>query len=281
VAEVEEREGAIRGRRCLDVGCSNGALLLAAREAGASVVVGVDVSPTRLATARQLCEGTGIDLRLADIADGGLPDGIGPFDVVFCTDVLEHVRSVPRAMAGLKRALAPGPDAYAYVSLYNGRHPACVTSEPHYGVPGLVLLHPEDAREVWHAVREHLGSALDYEVFEWPAYGDLADMAAAAALRLIPREDRRSILRRRARFWRDYPGRLRTLEAEVRAALDRLPLSPRHRGLIQYSVDAYGRAFREAHDAFAAAEPGAPEDTVLDFYMTWYAQPLRFLLRHA
>ena len=66
----------------------------------------------------------------------------------------------------------------------------------------------------------------------------------------------------------------------MRDALGRLTLSPRHRGLILYAVEAYGRTFREAHEAFAAAQPGLPEDAVLDFYMAWYAQPLRFLLRH-
>lgn len=281
VAELEGREGPLRGRRCLDVGCSNGSLLLAAREVGASTLVGVDVSAERLESARRLCAGSGIDLRVLDFVAEGLPEGVGLFDVVFCTDVLEHVRSVPRALSGLKRALAPGAGSYAYVSLFNGRHPSCVASEPHYGVPGLVLLDPEDAREVWNAVRASLSSTLDYEVHEWPDFATLQALAAERSLRIEVLEDRAAILRGRRRFWRDYERRLEDLRGSVRAGLGGLEMPPGHRELVLGRLEEYGRVFLEAHRAFAAAEPGLSGDEVVGFYMTYYAQPLRLLLKHA
>ena len=281
IAELEKQVGSLRGRSCLDLGCSNGSLLLAAREAGAWPLAGVDISNERLDSARGLCAGSGIELHVLDIATEGLPEGLGPFAVVFCTDVLEHVRSVPDALSTLKRALAPGAGSFAYVSLFNGRHPSCVRSEPHYGIPGLVLLEPDDAREVWHGVRGSLKSALDYEVNEWPAFGALKAMAADRSLRLEPLEDRRSILDARATFWRDYIRRLEELEVAVRGELAGLAISPGHRHLILDRLQDYGRTFRADHQAFAAAQPGLPEEGVVEFYMTYYAQPLRFLLRHA
>jgi 2-polyprenyl-3-methyl-5-hydroxy-6-metoxy-1,4-benzoquinol methylase len=281
VAELEEHEGSLRGRRVLDIGCSNGSLLLAARDAGALPLVGVDISAERLASARLLCAGSGIDLRVLDFVTEGLPDGLGPFDVIFCTDVLEHVASVTQAAAALKRALAPGPGSFAYVSLFNGRHPSCVRAEPHYGVPGLVLLDPKDAREVWYSVRGSLQSTLDYEVGEWPDFGSLKSLAAGLSLRLELFEDRRAILRTRASFWGGYTRRLEELQAAVRREVAALALSPLHRALILDQLEDYGRTFRAAHQAFAAAQPGLPEEDVLNFYGTYYAQPLRFLLRHA
>jgi 2-polyprenyl-3-methyl-5-hydroxy-6-metoxy-1,4-benzoquinol methylase len=280
VADLERRQGPLEGRSCLDVGCSNGSLLLAAREAGASRLVGVDVSATRLASARLLCAGTAIDLRLLDFVAQALPEDLGCFDVVFCTDVLEHVHSVPHAFSGLKQALAAGADSYVYVSLFNGRHPSCVRSEPHYGVPGLVLLEPGDAREVWLGVRSGLSSRLDYEVHEWPEYGALKALAGQRSLRLEPLEDREAILGTRGTFWRDYARRAEDLGRGVEEDLARLAMPARHRDLIQARFQEYARTWREAHQAFAEAEPRLPEEAVVDFYMTWYAQPLRFLLRH-
>jgi hypothetical protein len=58
-------------------------------------------------------------------------------------------------------------------------------------------------------------------------------------------------------------------------------LPPGSRDLIEGRFQAYGRRGLEAHGAFAETEPRLPEDAVVDFYMTWYAQPLRFWLRHA
>jgi SAM-dependent methyltransferase len=281
VAELAALAGPLRGRRCLDVGCSNGSLLLAARDAGAARLVGVDISETRLASARELCAGTDIDLRVLDVVAGALPDGLGPFDVIFCTDVLEHVSSVPDALTALERALAPGAGSYAYVSLFNGLHPSCVRSEPHYGVPGLVLLDPGDAREVWHAVRGGLQSSLDYEVHEWPAFGTLRALAGERSLTLEPLEDRHAILRARRTFWLDYARRQEELEAGVRRDLEPLHLSPRHRDLILDRLQEYGRAFLEAHGLFAASLPTVSDEQLVSFYMTYYAQPLRFLLRRA
>jgi len=281
IGELEEREGSLRGRRCLDVGCSNGSLLLAARQAGAARLVGVDISDRRIDSARRLCNGSGIDLRVHDFVAEDLPPGLAPFDVVFCIDLLEHVTSVPQAFAALKKALAPGDDSFAFVSVYNGRHPSCVLAEPHYGIPGLVLLEPDDAREVWHSLRDGLKSNLDYEVFDWPTYGDLKAWAAAHSLRLEPLVKEAYVLRHNAGFWRDYAPRLAELDTAVRAELDGLPLAPRHRDLILDGLSTYGHTFRAAHEVFESRERDLSPDDVIEFYLTHYAQPIRFFLRHA
>jgi SAM-dependent methyltransferase len=272
VAELEALEGPLRGRRCLDVGCSNGALLLAARAAGASTLVGLDVSEERLASARRLCAGTGIELLAHDVV-GGLPEGCLPFDVVFCTDVLEHVSSAPRALRAIAAALAPGTSSYAYVSVFNPRHPSCVAAEPHYGVPGLVLLDPPDARAVWLSVRDGLGSALDYEVSEWPDFPSLAAAAAEAGLAVRVLDGAPP----GRRFWRGYEERMEDLLATVRTGLAGLSLSAAHRDLLTARVSAYARRYLADHEAFASA----PEEAAAGFHATYYAQPLRVVLRRA
>jgi SAM-dependent methyltransferase len=76
----------LRGARCLDVGCSNGALLLAAKARGAAACVGVDVSADRIRSAQMVCAATDIGFRVLDFTRDPLPPDLGLFDVILCTD---------------------------------------------------------------------------------------------------------------------------------------------------------------------------------------------------
>ena len=81
----------VAGSHCLDVGCSNGALLRAARARGAGRCLGLDTSEERLVSARMVCADSGVDFLRADAREE-LP---GEFDLILCTDVLEHVPGGP------------------------------------------------------------------------------------------------------------------------------------------------------------------------------------------
>jgi SAM-dependent methyltransferase len=89
--------------RCLDVGCGDG------RKSGLWLVehagsyVGVDVSEVAVDAARRL----GLDGRRIDDA-AELPFADGSFDVVVCTEVLEHLFAPQIAVAELRRVLRPG-----------------------------------------------------------------------------------------------------------------------------------------------------------------------------
>jgi 2-polyprenyl-3-methyl-5-hydroxy-6-metoxy-1,4-benzoquinol methylase len=281
LAELEHVGLRFEGKRCLDIGCSNGSLLLAARRKGAEQCVGVDVSDVRMASARQLCEGSGIELMVLDLATTDLPAGCGPFDLIFCTDVLEHVQSIPGILAAMARHLAQTRDARVFVTLFNHLSDVCVASEPHYGVPGMVLLDRDRAAEIWTAVRGQLKSNLDYEVERWPDYASLAEYARSTGLRITPHLDVAGLLANRNRFWTGYAARLDDLERTSTARLGELALSSAHHALLRDSIRRYCRDALASHRAFEAGFPQMSEDDVIAFYLRYYAQPIRCFFSHA
>ena len=88
--------------RILDVGCSGGAFAMRARALGHHVV-GVDT--VELPQVHERCDA----FVRADL-DAGIPDEViarGPFDVVVCADVLEHLRRPEDLLAQLSAVLVP------------------------------------------------------------------------------------------------------------------------------------------------------------------------------
>lgn len=103
-----EREAFLRrhleaGDRWLDLGCGEGDFGAVAADAGARVVA-ADVAERALARAR----GRHPDLRLELVAPHGpLPWDDGAFDVVWASEVLEHVADTARWLSEVRRVLAP------------------------------------------------------------------------------------------------------------------------------------------------------------------------------
>jgi SAM-dependent methyltransferase len=92
-----------RRARILDVGAASGHLLAAFRDAGYQNVVGFDPSPrcTQLAAERY-------GVRVINDSLSSLALGGERFDIVLLASVLEHLRDVGGAIAGLRALLAPG-----------------------------------------------------------------------------------------------------------------------------------------------------------------------------
>jgi malonyl-CoA O-methyltransferase len=101
VAAVESLRLPLAGKRVLDVGCGTARRLAHAREAGASVAVGVDLVPAMLARARSDPLLAAADVRALPVADAA-------FDVVWCRLVLGHVADLDAAYAELGRSCALG-----------------------------------------------------------------------------------------------------------------------------------------------------------------------------
>ncbi|HEU4721919.1 MAG TPA: class I SAM-dependent methyltransferase [Gemmatimonadaceae bacterium] len=100
-ASVVESFGVpLAGRRVLDVGCGIARRLRPAREAGATVVAGVDLTPAMLARAHDEPLLAAADVRALPVVDGA-------FDVVWCRLVLGHVSTLEAAYAELARVCAP------------------------------------------------------------------------------------------------------------------------------------------------------------------------------
>jgi ubiquinone/menaquinone biosynthesis C-methylase UbiE len=92
-----------RGERVLDLGCGAGRFVAALREAGAEPV-GVEIAEAALERARRNVPGA--DLRLV-APDGSLPLEHGSFDLVWCSEVLEHVVDTRQLLLEVRRVLRP------------------------------------------------------------------------------------------------------------------------------------------------------------------------------
>jgi SAM-dependent methyltransferase len=92
------------GERVLDLGCGAGRFVAALRDAGAEPV-GVELAAAALERARRNVPGA--DLRLVE-PDGTLPLGHGEVDVVWCSEVLEHVPDTVAFLTEARRVLRRG-----------------------------------------------------------------------------------------------------------------------------------------------------------------------------
>lgn len=140
---------AVKGKRVLDVGCAYGGFLVAAAEAGARRVVGIDIDEGLLDLARLQLERHRRRSELLQL-DVTAPDPqrrLGTFDVILCNDVLEHV-SDPFACAVNLAALLDG-GGRMLLQIPNGQAVDFMLSDGHYGLFGITLLDRARAERLW------------------------------------------------------------------------------------------------------------------------------------
>jgi SAM-dependent methyltransferase len=89
------------GERVLDLGCGAGRFLAALRDAGADPV-GIEIAEAAADRARANVPGA--DVRLLG-PDATLPLGHGEIDLVWCSEVLEHIPDVGNALLEVRRVL--------------------------------------------------------------------------------------------------------------------------------------------------------------------------------
>jgi len=92
--------------RALEVGPGSGVFLPALAEVSLSVTAS-DIEPAYLQRARELAtDMPALDCVLDDITDSALEGG--SFELILCSEVIEHIADSRPALAGLARLLAPG-----------------------------------------------------------------------------------------------------------------------------------------------------------------------------
>lgn len=140
---------AFAGRKVLDVGCAYGGFLVAAREAGAGRVVGVDIDSKLIDLARlQLADHqVSGELAIEDITSDGVVDRWGTFDIVLCNDVIEHVVDPLRCARNLASVMKGG--GKVFLEIPNGSAVDFMRKDGHYGLFGLTLLGRSEAERWW------------------------------------------------------------------------------------------------------------------------------------
>jgi SAM-dependent methyltransferase len=93
------------GDRVLDLGCGTGTFTQIAADSGAGVAIGVEVAETAIARAR--AQHPALEFRLAPI-DGPLPLADASFDLVWASEVIEHIADTAVWLSEVRRVLAPG-----------------------------------------------------------------------------------------------------------------------------------------------------------------------------
>jgi 2-polyprenyl-3-methyl-5-hydroxy-6-metoxy-1,4-benzoquinol methylase len=111
--------------RYLDVGCSTGFVVEAARAAGWTAI-GVDLNPSAIEFGRS----RGLDLRTIDLEQAGFePES---FDAVSLFDVLEHLIDPVRTLGACARLLAPGGIVFLYVPNYDSASRLLMGKDAHF-----------------------------------------------------------------------------------------------------------------------------------------------------
>jgi SAM-dependent methyltransferase len=108
--ELELRTRLLRGEiregdRVLDLGSGTGEFTQVANDSGASEVIGVEVAEAAIARAR--AQHPALDFRLTPI-EGPLPLADASFDLVWASEVIEHIADTAVWMSEVRRVLAPG-----------------------------------------------------------------------------------------------------------------------------------------------------------------------------
>jgi 2-polyprenyl-6-hydroxyphenyl methylase/3-demethylubiquinone-9 3-methyltransferase len=96
-----------RGAAALDVGCGGGILAEEFAAMGFRVT-GIDPSEQSLNTARQHAQAMSLSIQYQQGTGESIPFADNAYPVVYCCDVLEHVRDLPKVIGEICRVTKPG-----------------------------------------------------------------------------------------------------------------------------------------------------------------------------
>ncbi len=131
-------------KRYLDVGCGFGGFLVGFSNL-ALEVVGIEIDPERI----EFAEANTKDHGLSDcvfkhnILLGNIQNRLGSFDIITCSDVIEHVLDVPKTISNMVGLLNPG--GILVLKIPNKNSINFVGSDGHFRLFGITLLKREDA----------------------------------------------------------------------------------------------------------------------------------------
>ena len=158
-----------RGLDILDVGCGSGYSLRAFAELGAKSIFGLEIDQGRCESCKYVCQSHGVNAEVVygSILDPEIVLKLGKkFDLIICFDVLEHLRSIEKAVESFTLLLKPG--GYVLSTMGNRYFPEMMLHEPHYHLPGMTLLSRSTAELYYNALYSG-----NYDVYDWKTRGEL------------------------------------------------------------------------------------------------------------
>jgi len=169
----------LKGARVLDIGCQNGATLVALLERGA-VPTGIEIDArcVEAARIRMRCHGMDADVRAGSAC--AMPFADGAFDAVLASNVIEHVESKTALLDEVCRVLRPG--GVLYIDGPNRFSPRNFWSDPHYQLVGVSALPAWLSRAYVTKVRRF--PTYDAETF--PLGSAICQMLEARGFSLLP-----------------------------------------------------------------------------------------------
>ena len=108
VLQCVRESGLAKGLRLLEVGCGDGALCGVLHSSLGAAVTGVDISDKGLAYARMMFGQRGWRGEFRQVSGDGMGFPDASFEVVVCSDVIEHVDDPQAMLREIHRLLAPG-----------------------------------------------------------------------------------------------------------------------------------------------------------------------------
>jgi glycosyltransferase involved in cell wall biosynthesis/SAM-dependent methyltransferase len=158
-----------KNKSYLDIGTAYGGYLVAFARQGCRPYQGIEIDEHFVELCRLNLLQNSLDPNCVfqyDICDH-LPDTFmeRKFDIVTCTDVLEHVSDVPKALENIKSLMAER--GHLYLEIPNRYHVNNVLSDPHFGLFGITLLERDDATEYYRYLRAGDYLVADYHEFDY------------------------------------------------------------------------------------------------------------------
>ena len=161
----------IKDKRYLDVGCAYGGFPIAFARAGVKEAIGIEIDRNLVNLAHELLKDYSCPVQPIFIVDDILKweeeNAMKKFDIITCNDVIEHVSSPGLLVKKLSTLL--NVDGILFMEIPNAFHYKMVIHDGHYGLFGITLLDPTNARSYYEYIFNDnsysVGEYLDFDSY--------------------------------------------------------------------------------------------------------------------